>query len=244
MTDAPQLRRIEHDGWLELRLDRPAKLNALTPELLFELAAELGRPGNAAVVGLTASGDRAFSAGFDLDVLRELGPAAHAGDPLGTATSALRACPVPTVAALHGYCWGAAVELVTACDVRLGTADLSLKVPANRLGSVYRPAGIAGLARRYGPTTTVELLAFGMTFDATAAYERGVISAVVDDPVSHIDQLAVGAVGPAAGQHAHFVREWMDTPEDERDAFLARWTAVRDAAVSQRSVPPPPGRSA
>jgi enoyl-CoA hydratase/carnithine racemase len=64
------LARVDHPGWLELRLNRPAKLNALSPDLLFTLAAELGSVADAHVVVLTGNGEKAFSAGFDLDALR------------------------------------------------------------------------------------------------------------------------------------------------------------------------------
>jgi len=237
MGTTGDLARVDHPGWLELRLNRPAKLNALSPDLLFSLAAELGTVAGAHVVVLTGSGEKAFSAGFDLDVLRALGAAAHDGDPLGTAVAALSSCPVPTIAALHGYCWGAAVELVTACDIRIATGDSSIAIPANRLGSLYRPRGIDALARRFGPTVVSELIVIGTRYNARTALDRGVISAVVENPAGYLDSLAATLAPPAPGLHARFLREWVAAASNDREAVLARWEAVREASVAARVIP-------
>jgi enoyl-CoA hydratase/carnithine racemase len=237
MSTTGDLARVDHPGWLELRLNRPAKLNALSPDLLFNLATELGSVADAHVVVLTGSGEKAFSAGFDLDVLRALGAAAHDGDPLGAAVAALLSCPVPTVAALHGYCWGAAVELVTACDIRIATGDTSIAIPSNRLGSLYRPRGIDALARRFGPTVVSELMIIGTRYKASTAVDRGLVSAVVEDPAGYCDTLAAALAPPAPGQHARFLREWVAAASDDREAVLARWQAVREASMAARVIP-------
>jgi enoyl-CoA hydratase len=190
------------------------------------------------VVVLRATGGAAFSAGFDLAVLRELGERAHEGDPIGTAVAALRSCPAPVVVALQGYCWGVAVELVAACDVRIGAADLSVAVPSNRLGSLYRPAGIYAMVRRYGWPTAADLLVGGARLDAATALARGVVSAVV--PPEGLEAETEAAArriqeAPAgAARHKEFLRELEETEQPPPAGFWARWDAVRETDVRAR----------
>jgi enoyl-CoA hydratase/carnithine racemase len=234
----------DRGDWLDLTVNRPERRNALTPDLLFELADVVKSAGDKALIVLRGAGDRAFSSGFDLGVLRELGPRAHDGDPLGAAVTALLASPVPTIAVLRGYCWGAAVELVAACDLRLGSASTSIAVPAGKMGAVYRPSGMDAVARRFGHQVAVDLFVFGMAFDATAALGRGLISAVLDeDGIDNAVQALVERVTSApalAAAHKQFLREW----NDGADELLARWQAVRDAAVATRTIPTTTGGGA
>lgn len=223
----------DQGDWLTLTINRPDRRNALTPALLFELADVMKSASDKALVVLRGAGDRAFSSGFDLGVLRELGPRAHDGDPLGTAAAALATSPVPTIAVLHGYCWGAAVELVAACDLRLGSKSTSIAIPAGKMGAVYRPSGMDTVARRFGHQAAVDLFVFGMAFDATAALGRGLISAILenDDIQSFVERIT--AAPALAAAHKQFLREW----QDDADDLIPRWQAVRDAAVATRTIP-------
>ena len=233
------------DGRLEIALNRPAKRNALHPELLAELAHAITDPGDAHVVVLRSKLEAGFSAGFDLDVLRELGTAAHEGDPIGTTVNALLNCPVPTVAVLNGFCIGASVELIAACDLRVARSDVRLAVPANRLGAPYRPSGVDLLARRFGWATAVELLVFGTTFDADAAAARRLVSFVGDDAAltEHLDALfrRVADAPAAAATHRRMLAEWAAPTATDTD-LLSRWKRVREAAVATRRIPPSPNR--
>lgn len=228
------------DDRLEITLNRPAKLNALTPDMLGALAAALADPrvADCRLVVLRAAGERAFSAGFDLTVLRDLGPAAHDGDPLGVACAALAGAPVPTVAVLHGYCWGAAVELVASCDLRIAREDVTFFVPSHRLGSVYRPAGIDLVARRFGWTTAVELFLFGLTVSAPTAVSRGMLTYVGPDLEpwlsSTVDRLR--EAGDSARTHKRILTEWLDRAEVPAE-LMSNWERLRAESVRRRSIP-------
>jgi enoyl-CoA hydratase/carnithine racemase len=229
---------VTRGDWTELVINRPDKRNALTPDLLFEIARQVTTLESPTVVVLRAAGEAAFSAGFDLSVLRDRGAAAHDGDPIGTAVAALRACPAPVVAALQGFCWGAALELVTGCDVRVGADNLSVAVPANRLGSLYRPEGIESLTRRYGVQTASDLLVGGVRFDAETARARGVVSSVV--PLARLEE-ATSAVARriheapvAAARHKQFLRELDAAATPLPQEFWLRWNAVRAGDVDAR----------
>lgn len=223
---------------LQLTLNRPNRLNALTPALLFAVAEAVSpdRVGDAVAVVLRGAGERGFSAGFDLDLMQAIGSALYEGDPIGTATAALRSCMVPVVGVLHGYTIGAAVELVASCDVRIARADLRLRVPANGTSALYRPAGIDAIARRLGWATASELFTFGRTLDASLALARGVVAAVaeVGGVDAAIDDMLAG-LGNASPVHADFLRDWAARGGIDADR-LVHWTAVREAAVAARAV--------
>lgn len=246
MTVETPLLVDDRGGWLELTINRPTRRNALTPDVLFRLADVVERATDKSLLVIRGAGDRAFSSGFDLDVLRDLGPRAHEGDPLGVAGAAIRHSPVPTVAVLHGYCWGAAVELVGNCDVRLGCTTVSIAVPVAKLGAVYRPAGIDAVTRRFGYQTAMDLFVFGMTLDASTALGRGLVSAVLapDEVDPTVRALADRMTSSPALARAHkqFLREWQAGTEPTAE-LLARWQEVRDAAVANRSIPTTTGGS-
>lgn len=109
----------------ELRLDNPAKLNALTVSMLESLDAycsELERNDAVRAVILTAEGDRAFCAGADIDAWSELPPAEFArlwvrdGHRIFDRLARLSKL---TVAAITGHAIGGGLELASACDIRV-----------------------------------------------------------------------------------------------------------------------------
>ena len=166
-----------------ITLDRPDKLNAITPQM----TAALGRAlddiedddGVRAIV-IEGAG-RAFSAGFDLEV--------GEWDSLESIRREMETdfdmilrfwdCPKPTVAALHGYCLGGALELALACDLAVAAEDTRLGEPEVRFGS-----GIVALLLPWitGPKQAKELLLTGSDrITAQRALEMGLVNRVVPE---------------------------------------------------------------
>ncbi|MEE8227513.1 MAG: enoyl-CoA hydratase/isomerase family protein [Kiloniellales bacterium] len=166
-----------------ITLDRPDKLNAITPQM----TAALGRAlddiedddGVRAIV-IEGAG-RAFSAGFDLE--------AGEWDSLESIRREMETdfdmilrfwdCPKPTVAALHGYCLGGALELALACDLAVAAEDTRLGEPEVRFGS-----GIVALLLPWitGPKHAKELLLTGNDrITAQRALEMGLVNRVVPE---------------------------------------------------------------
>ncbi len=166
-----------------ITLDRPDKLNAITPQM----TAALGRAlddiedddGVRAIV-IEGAG-RAFSAGFDLE--------AGEWDSLESIRREMETdfdmilrfwnCPKPTVAALHGYCLGGALELALACDLAVAAQDTRLGEPEVRFGS-----GIVALLLPWitGPKQAKELLLTGSDrITAQRALEMGLVNRVVPE---------------------------------------------------------------
>lgn len=173
-------------GRIRCVLNRPASLNALTPELLFALAGVVRRASDDSTIRavvVKGAGERAFSAGFDIKVLAALGDGAHRGEPLEAATEALASCLKPTVALVRGYCVGAGFDLAMSCDFRLATPGSTFSVPAIKIGTVYRPQAIERIWRILGPSVTKALFVLGHTFDAAEALRVGIVQQVVEPDV-------------------------------------------------------------
>jgi enoyl-CoA hydratase len=142
-----------------LTLNRPEKLNALSSELVQQLAAglaELDGDESIAAIVLTGAGDRAFSAGGDMrERVATLDGAPPPGPSVPSASSAVRACHKPVLAAIRGYCYGGGAVLAIACDIRVGGDDARFKFHGASYG--LAPGG-ATLPRIVGEAKAKELL--------------------------------------------------------------------------------------
>lgn len=145
--------RIEHDTdsrVATLVLNRPGKLNALSRQLLGELARAcrwLDDRGDIAVVVVRGEG-RAFSAGFDLGDFADGDPTISVRDTadLGrVAAEALTDVRQLTIAALHGHCVGGGLVLAASCDIRVAADDTRFSIPEVDLGIPLAWGGIPGL---------------------------------------------------------------------------------------------------
>ncbi len=138
----PLVRSGHHGSIAVLTLDRPAKLNAISGAMIEELGQALDEAEADDTVRaiVLAGAGRAFSAGFDLD----MGTGDGKPDP-GAVRLALERdfriimrfwdCPKVTIAAVHGYCLGSAMELALACDLTISSDDCRFGEPEVRFGS-------------------------------------------------------------------------------------------------------------
>jgi enoyl-CoA hydratase/carnithine racemase len=210
------------DGVATLTLDRPAKLNALTFEAyadLRDLLAELPHRGDARVLVLRGAG-RAFCSGGDVDEIigETLKMPPHEllafTRMTGEVVKAMRECPVPIIAALHGMAAGAGSVIALAADFRVAT-------PAARFAFLFTKVGLAGadmgaaylLPRLVGLGRATQLLMLGDTIDAAEAERIGLIGTLVghgelDDAVGRLAQrLASGPYQAYAQTKALLARE-------------------------------------
>jgi len=164
------------DGLWTVTLDRPDKANALTEEMLTELAgiAEAAH-GEARALILTGAG-KVFSAGADLEAAR----AGLATSPVWERLSgALAALPCLTVAALNGTVAGGAMGMALACDLRVAAHGAGAFYPVMRLGFRPQPSDPARLAALVGPARAKMILLAGAKIATDEALAWGLFDRAV-----------------------------------------------------------------
>jgi enoyl-CoA hydratase/carnithine racemase len=168
---------LERDGDVAtLVIDRPAKRNALTPEMLTELDHRLGELGDARVVILRAAGERVFCAGADIDRFAGLGPLEmwRVWTVLGHAVFArLAGLPQPVVAVVHGNAFGGGLELALAADFRVVEDSARLGLPEAGLGTVPGWGGTERLVDAVGRARAKEIVLARRIVDGVTACEWG-----------------------------------------------------------------------
>jgi enoyl-CoA hydratase len=171
-------------GIVTLTLHRPEKLNALSWELLHALEdAVRACAADPAVrcVLLTGAGERAFSAGADLEAVAALTPeSAREWIRLGhRICNGLVSLPQPVIAALRGYCLGGGLELAVACDFRIAAEDARLGLPEVSRGWTPGWGGARRLATLVGPARARQLALVAEPVSAQVAEAWGLVHRVV-----------------------------------------------------------------
>lgn len=175
------------DGIATVTLNRPERLNALDLAMWRRLDAamrDLSANAGLRCVLLRGAGD-AFAAGADLAEFgtERDGPEAAAayGAVMEGALTALRDCPHPTVARIHGACIGAGLEIAIMCDLRLAARSSRFGVPIQRIGVAMPAFEVAALVELVGRATALEILLEGRVFGAAEAHEKGLLTRVIPD---------------------------------------------------------------
>ena len=181
MTD---LVRLELGQVAHLELDNPP-MNLITDQLLTDLDAalatlEAAAPGDVRAVVVTGAGERAFSAGSDVNAFESHTGAA--GRPHFTreeaAMSRLARLPMPTIAAIEANALGGGLELALACDIRVASERAHLGLPEVRLAVTPGAGGTQRLARVVGVGRAKELTLTGRVIDAYEAEQIGLVNRV------------------------------------------------------------------
>ena len=178
---------------VRLRLNRPAKLNAINVELREALSAAVAAAiddDRIRVIAIAGAG-RAFCSGYDLS---EGQPADAWGwrEVLAAdveATLAIWRCPKPVIAEVHGYALAGGLELAMACDLIVAAEGAQLGEPEIRFGSA--PVTLL-MPFLIGQKRTRELLMTGDLIDAREAERIGLVNRVVatDQLGPEVDRLA------------------------------------------------------
>lgn len=188
-----------------VEIDRPHRMNTISGELLDDLADAIDRldaDDDVRAILLSGAGDRAFSAGADVQSM-----AAGGADPIhavelsrqGQQTfGKLEASDKPVVAAIDGYCLGGGMELATAADMRIASERSELGQPEHDLGLLPGWGGTQRLARIVGEGRAKEIIFTADRYDAATMEEYDFLNDVVpDDELDErarelVEQLAAG----------------------------------------------------
>lgn len=243
-TDDADIRLAIRDHVAHIELHRPAALNAWTPdmgrELLHALRAVAPDPDVRAVL-ITGAG-RAFSAGADVKVPRELTPEGHPDlhtrleEIYNPIVVELRTMRKPAIAAVQGACAGLGVSLALACDLVIAAESAFFLLAFVHLGVAPDGGSIPHLVERIGPARTAQLVMLGEQLPARTALEWGVVNAVhpdgslADEARALAERLASGPTVALATMKELIASA--PAASDDLPAFLAR-----EAALQQRHGP-------
>lgn len=167
-----------------LTVNNPEKRNALGiagKKALTEAFKQLARDQALRVAVLTGAGDRSFIAGADIAEMKDLTPkeaqAVHTW--VHRACEAIRTLPVPVIARVNGYCFGAGMEIAASCDMRVGVTTAKFGMPEVRFGI---PSGMEAclLPQLIGWGKTRELVYTGNHIDAAEAHRCGFLEKLVE----------------------------------------------------------------
>jgi enoyl-CoA hydratase/carnithine racemase len=160
-----------------LTLNRPGKLNAMDSAMAQELHGALDalEAGEARAVVIAGS-ERAFSVGADLNEGHDPDVGARTWR---DAVERVAALPVPTLAAVEGWCLGGGLVLALACDFRVAGAGAQFGAPEVLRGTFPGLGCSWRLSRLVGPSRAQELMMLGQAIDAPAAERWGLANRVV-----------------------------------------------------------------
>lgn len=244
IPEAPHI-TVEVSGHVAtLWLDRPDSLNAMAPAFWDDFPNTIEALGvdDAVRVIVIAGKGRAFTAGIDL---KGFAPMLAGATPdvvtrqklyrnihrMQHTFTALAKCPKPVIAAIHGYCLGAGVDMITACDIRLASADATFSVREAKLGFVADVGTAQRLPKIVNASASAELMFTGRDVSADEALAMGLVGHVYPDADTlHKEAAAmaeeIAANSPLAVQGAkHIMRVGETLSTDEALEYMAVWNS-------------------
>lgn len=187
MTE-PSILREDKGNVSTLWINRPQRLNALdydTIDRLLDAFDDLAVRPTCRVVILTATGERAFSAGADLyglahSLATDPGSAVYVFAERGQRlTARIEAFPKPVIVAVNGLAYGAGCEITEAAPLAIAAASASFAKPEARLGFPPPFGGTQRLPRLIGRKRAIEMILTGEPISAHQAEDLGLINRVV-----------------------------------------------------------------
>ncbi len=252
MTDGAVYAVVGEGGVVEVVLDRPAKLNAMTSAMyrdVTEIFEGLATDPAVRCVILRGVDARAFCVGSDIaefaasiDDANALRDAAEIGRRAG---DALLDCPVPVVAAISGACFGGGLQFACACDLRFAVPSASFGIPVKDLGMRAELPDLRAMLRALSGPLCLDLLLTGRSADAAEMSARSFLQGLTDTPVETARlaarQIASGAPS-AARWHKRAVLALLEgrdgqLPDESRACYNAREFAEGCAAFVEKRRP-------
>ncbi len=243
---------VQHDSHVAtVWLDRPDKRNAMAPDFwadLPEVMEALGEDDAVRAVVIAAKGP-AFTVGIDLVAFGGLLAAGAFGDGMANDVAARREfktmletmqrtftavaeCPKPVIAAVHGYCLGGGVDLITACDIRLAASDAVFSVRETKMAMVADVGTLQRLPGIIDAGAAAELVYTGKDITADEAAAIRLVSRVYPDRDAVIGAAAhlaaeIAANSPLAVQGSKAIlREQRRVAERRSLEYVALWNSA------------------
>lgn len=226
------------EGIVQIRLNRPDRLNALGVDMVvaLERAVSEAIAARARVILVRGTG-RAFCAGADLKERRTMDEPARVqhNRQINAAIDALAAAPMPTIAVVNGLALGGGCEIAIACDMRIASEEAQLGLTEARIGAIPGAGGTQRLPRLIGAARALEMILTGEPVTARRAAEIGLVNAVVpgDALDAHAERLAgvLASRSPGGAQTAkRLIYRGIEVPLG--DALQLERAALKDILAS------------
>ena len=169
-----------------LTLNRPEKLNTLTPTIIDGVARFFRASGSDEAIRsvvITGAGGKAFCAGMDVSYfvpMESVQETERFIDAIQGMCFAIEESDKIAIAAINGYCLGGGCELAMACDIRIASSDSKFGQPESRVGIIPGAGGTQRLPALIGVARAKELMLTGESIDAGEALNLGLVNRVVD----------------------------------------------------------------
>ena len=223
MTNKLILEKKINSYIVEVSLNRPEKLNALTKPMWKELGKifkKLSKDKNLRCIVIRGKGGKSFSPGNDIsefETQRSSSKLAKAyGVHLHGTLRAIQECPIPTIALIEGICVGGGMEIAACCDLRICGESSRFGVPIKRLGLTMAAKELEALLRITSYSIAMEILLEGKIMSAEEAYEKNLVNRVVADlevetEVYKSAELISEGAPKVARWHKQFAKEILKT---------------------------------
>ena len=174
----------KNEGVCIVKINRPSKLNAMNVDVAKEIIStfkELDKDDSVRVIILTGEGDKAFSAGADIEYMSKISPdESEVYAKLGQeVTATIENVTKPTIAAVNGFALGGGCEVAMSCDIRIASDNAKLGHPEVTIGIPPGWGGTQRLMRIVGIAKAKELVFSGKMIKASEAKEIGLVNNVV-----------------------------------------------------------------
>jgi enoyl-CoA hydratase/carnithine racemase len=164
-----------------ITLNRPHKLNAVTPDMADAIVAHVERcnadDGIRCVI-VTGAGEKSFCAGSDIGELDRYETAWNFRN-RPDYCDAIRRLLKPTIAAVNGYAFGGGLETAMSCDIRIASSSAQFAAPEIKLGWIGGGGMATFLAHSIGPSNAALMIMTGDPIPAERALAWGLVSEVV-----------------------------------------------------------------
>lgn len=205
-------------------IDRPQKLNAMTPTMIAALQSrvkEVNEDRSVWAVVLRAMGEKSFCAGSDVNGLDDyVDPVALRDRP--DYCDAVRSINKPVVCAINGYAFGGGLEMALSADIRIASPNAQFAAPEIKLGWIGGGGMTYLLAHSIGPSNAAMMVMTGDPIEADKALAWGLVSEIVPLVELHAraDEIArtIASRAPVAARTA-------------KDNLRAAYALTRDEAI-------------
>ena len=179
-----QYLHVEKDDQIVLiTINRPEKLNAMNLQVMDEFISVLDdlEKDQSKVIIITGAGQKAFSAGADIEYMSKIGSTEAEKYALRghEVLNKIEKIGKPVIAAINGYALGGGCELGLACDIRFASPNAQLGQPEVTIGICPGWGGTQRLLRIVGPSKAKDLIFTGRKIGAQEALDMGLINKII-----------------------------------------------------------------